>query len=82
MKYVFFKSFKYAFVVSFIFYMISNAVVFIDGWYPHTLSGFMECYWVAIPFFWNRLSWMVFLLDFLFRLLREVSVERSSDRIR
>ena len=35
---------------SLIFYIVSNFGVWLMGWYPHTLSGLVNCYVLALPF--------------------------------
>ena len=40
-------------VSSFLFYVVSNFGVWVMGWYPHTLSGLINCYIMAIPFLRN-----------------------------
>jgi len=43
---------------SFLFFVITNFGVWAmpEGWYPHTLSGFISCYVMALPFFRNALA--------------------------
>jgi hypothetical protein len=41
----------YAFISSVIFFIITNFGVWAMGWYPHTLNGFFQCFYLAIPFF-------------------------------
>jgi len=38
---------------SVLFYFVSNFGVWLMGWYPHTLSGLINCYIMAIPFLRN-----------------------------
>lgn len=39
---------------SVLFFVITNFGVWISGsWYPHTFTGLMQCYTMAIPFFRN-----------------------------
>jgi hypothetical protein len=78
LKEVLLKSFRVAFIASLVFYLISNGIVFIEGWYPRTLRGFVECYFMAIPFFWNKLSWICFCVDIIFRLFCGLVNESSS----
>ena len=49
-KHVFFGSF----IGSFLFFTISNFGVWLVG-YPKSLSGFLSCYYMAIPFYKNTL---------------------------
>jgi len=35
---------------SILFYIVSNFGVWLMGWYPHTMSGLIDCYVLAIPF--------------------------------
>lgn len=41
-------------IASFIFFLVSNFGVWLY-WYPHTLSGLITCYSLAIPFYKNTL---------------------------
>ncbi len=46
----------YSLVVSVLFYLITNFGVWImGGWYPKTFKGFLDCYYMGIPFFRNFL---------------------------
>jgi hypothetical protein len=38
---------------SLLFYIVSNFGVWLMGWYPHTLAGFINCYVMALPFLRN-----------------------------
>lgn len=66
---VFIKKFKSvktilvaSFVSSLLFFVITNFGVWIAGsMYPHTFSGFIQCYYLALPFFRNTV-----LGDFLY----------------
>jgi len=40
-------------ISSAIFYIVSNFGVWLMGWYPPTLAGFIDCYVLAIPFLRN-----------------------------
>jgi hypothetical protein len=40
-------------VSSVIFFAISNFGVWLMGWYPHTLSGLVNCFVMALPFLRN-----------------------------
>ncbi|MDH4358915.1 MAG: hypothetical protein OEV37_03215 [Candidatus Berkelbacteria bacterium] len=37
------------------FFLVSNFGVWVSGWYPQTLPGFLDCYIKAIPFYRNTL---------------------------
>jgi len=37
-------------VSSLLFFIISNFGVWLMGWYPHTLAGFINCYVMGLPF--------------------------------
>ncbi len=39
---------------SLLFFLVSNFGVWLS-WYPHTASGFLECYLLALPFYKNTL---------------------------
>ena len=52
-----------AFVGALIFFIISNFGVWVTGGYGYTISGLVECYLMAIPFFYNTIiSTVVFSL--------------------
>ena len=36
---------------SILFFIITNFGVWLMGWYPRTLSGLLQCYTMAVPFF-------------------------------
>ena len=38
---------------SLLFYVVSNFGVWLMGWYPHNLSGLVNCYVMALPFLRN-----------------------------
>lgn len=38
-------------ISSVLFFIITNFGVWVMGWYPRTLSGLVQCYVMAIPFF-------------------------------
>ena len=38
--------------VNVVFWVASNLMCFI-AWYPHTMAGFLSCYWLSIPFFFT-----------------------------
>ena len=41
---------SFSLISSLIFFVISNFGVWLMGWYPHTLKGLAECYFMALPF--------------------------------
>ncbi len=42
---------------SVLFFLITNFAVWLQsGFYPRTLSGLAECYWLALPFFQNSVA--------------------------
>ena len=65
-------AFRDSFVISLIFYILSNLWVFLEGLlYPPTLSGFIQCYIMAIPFFFNKLSIIAFLGSLFIRVAKK-----------
>jgi hypothetical protein len=44
------KTVSFALISSLGFFIISNFGVWLMGWYPHTLSGLLQCYIMALPF--------------------------------
>jgi len=51
----YFSIFLAAFCGSSLFFVVSNFGVWLGPWYPHTLSGLVSCFTLAIPFFTNTL---------------------------
>jgi len=45
------SSIGFAAASSFIFFAITNLGVWLQGWYPTTLAGLIDCYAMAIPFY-------------------------------
>ena len=51
-----------------IFFIVSNFGVWLSGGYGYTYSGLIECYFLAIPFFYNTLISTIiyaFLIEFI-----------------
>jgi hypothetical protein len=44
------------FAAASIFFVLSNLGIWLAGMYPPTVSGFIECYIMAIPYFGNTLA--------------------------
>lgn len=44
-------SLGFAAASSFMFFLITNLGVWLQGWYPATLSGLVDCFTMAIPFY-------------------------------
>lgn len=42
-------------ISSFVFFLLTNFGVWLNGWYPHTSAGLTECFIAAIPFYRNFL---------------------------
>ncbi|MEI8348851.1 MAG: DUF6580 family putative transport protein [Candidatus Omnitrophota bacterium] len=51
----------YTFISAVIFFIISNFGVWLMGWYPRTMAGLVQCFYLALPFF--RMS---LLADFVY----------------
>jgi uncharacterized membrane protein len=45
------SSFGFAIASSFMFFAVTNFGVWLQGWYPMTLTGLVDCYIAAIPFY-------------------------------
>lgn len=45
------QSFGFAIVSSFTFFVVTNLGVWLQGWYPMTWAGLIECFTLAIPFY-------------------------------
>ncbi len=69
---------------SILFFVMTNFGVWVGGYYPFTLEGFVTCYVAAIPFFRNTLAGDFFYVAVLFGMyevvLRFVS-QRSAVKI-
>ena len=51
---------------SLLFFIVSNFGVWLMGWYPHTLAGFINCYVMAVPFLRNfTLSTLIYTTVFI-----------------
>lgn len=44
-------SFGFAIASSFTFFVVTNLGVWLQGWYPATLAGLIDCFLLAIPFY-------------------------------
>ncbi|MEI6850342.1 MAG: DUF6580 family putative transport protein [Candidatus Saccharibacteria bacterium] len=44
-------SFGFAVVSSFTFFVITNFGVWLQGWYPATITGLIDCFVMAVPFY-------------------------------
>lgn len=44
-------SIGFAIIASLLFFAITNFGVWVQGWYPSTISGLVECFVMAIPFY-------------------------------
>jgi hypothetical protein len=44
------KMISFSLVSSLVFFAVSNFGVWLMGWYPPTLSGLAQCYFMALPF--------------------------------
>lgn len=65
------------------FFIISNIGVWVGPWYPHTISGFIDCFVKAIPFYRNTLAGdMVYLASFYgaYELYRMASVNLNKNK--
>lgn len=51
---------------SILFFIVTNFGVWVSGYYPHTVDGFVACYVAAIPFFRNTLAGDFFYVAVLF----------------
>jgi len=54
------------FLSSFLFFLITNFGVWLEGWYPANLSGLVKAYTLAIPFFRNTISGDLFYTGLFF----------------
>lgn len=58
---------SFSFLGAILFFIVTNfSVWFFASWYPHTLVGLINCYFLAIPFFFNSLLGDVFFSVLLF----------------
>ena len=54
-----------------LFFIISNFGVWVSGGYGYTMAGLINCYILAIPFFWGTLSSTIvyaILIEFLYKI--------------
>jgi hypothetical protein len=67
-----------------IFYLVTNFAVWsLSSWYPHTIAGLLNCYYLALPFFRNTLLGDVFYSGVLFgayAVVHNLAKNRSSVR--
>jgi predicted membrane protein len=45
------RSFGFAIASSFVFFVVTNFGVWLQGWYPMTWAGLIDCFIMAIPFY-------------------------------
>ena len=57
-----------SFISSILFFLITNFGVWFIGGYSYSVSGLIECYILALPFFKNTLISTVFFSMFIYRL--------------
>ncbi|KKR26823.1 MAG: hypothetical protein UT57_C0026G0008 [Microgenomates group bacterium GW2011_GWC1_39_7] len=70
-------------ISSFQFFILTNFAVWLTGlMYPKTLSGLIECYFMALPFFRNSLLGDLFYTMMFFSAFEIVAKLRSFHRIR
>jgi len=67
---------------SILFFIVTNFAVWLGGWYPRNLTGLVECYTLALPFFRNTILGDLFYTGVFFggyelvlRLVRKPAVE-------
>jgi hypothetical protein len=51
---------------SILFFLITNFGVWVNGWYPRNISGLIQCYTLAIPFFKHTLTGDLFYVGLFF----------------
>lgn len=65
----------YSFSGAMIFYLLTNLAVWaFMGWYPKTLSGLIQCYVMAIPFFKNTLFGDLFYTGLFFGIYEGIRI--------
>jgi len=60
------NTFLFSLLSSSLFFLITNFGVWLVGWYPPTLEGFLQCYLMALPFFRISLLSTLFYVGILF----------------
>ena len=55
---------SYTFSGSMVFFILSNLGTFLGGYYGYSLSGFSECYLMAIPFYKSEMATTFFVNSF------------------
>ncbi len=64
---IFLGSFGFSLLGSTLFFIITNFAVWaFAGWYPHTSVGLLNCYFLALPFFFNTLAGDLFYTGAIF----------------
>ena len=72
----------YALAASFIFFIISNFGVWLNGWYGYSFSGLVQCYIMAIPFLRISLVANVMYMLLLTSVYSFISAKTESERIK
>lgn len=80
------KNFKntlaYTLLSSILFFLITNFGVWVSGWYPQTLAGFIKCYTLAIPFFRTSLIANLFYMTVLISVYELVTRKVANPKIK
>lgn len=74
-------SFIFAISSSFLFFIVTNFGVWLQGWYPSTLDGLLACFTLAIPFYRTMLIGNVILVPTavaIYQLVRSHNLARLS----
>jgi hypothetical protein len=74
-------SFGFAVTSSFLFFIITNFGVWAQGWYPATISGLIDCYTMAIPFYRTMLIGNIIIVPsvvLLYQMAKSYQTSQSS----
>lgn len=74
-------SFIFAISSSFLFFIVTNFGVWLQGWYPPTLDGLLTCFALAIPFYRTMLTGNIILVPSavaIYQLVRSHNLARLS----
>lgn len=72
------SSFGFAIASSFMFFVVTNFGVWLQGWYPMTLAGLIDCYVAAIPFYRTMLIGNLILIPTVVSIWQFVRIRHSS----
>jgi hypothetical protein len=78
------RTISLSFISSILFFIITNFGIWLLGWYPHTTSGLIQCYAMALPFLRDfALSTLVYAAAFFgsYELIASAVRDRKSAKV-